>query len=366
MITIDYIKQKVHEGDVHTANFNKSAVANAATTSLRVKANTLSAHVTISVQATTSFIMRSYSGTTYTTAGTAPDGTILSVFNRVVGLNDVDADVTFDATVNVLGTKRGNLIVPGGAGPKSTGGSGDSGIETQILPGEDLLLVFECLAGDGQTGDINVVLDWCQSTYTAPTVLPQLALTALSVEDENENAQTLIPEFDTAKAEYTIADVEWSIAKLVIDGTESVAPTFTRGEGTVSLEVGANVLNVDAYKTGYEACRYAIGVTRKDTSLLSTLTASYDTVVGEDTITTQLITFEPYTFAYSATVESTIDTIDVAATAPTGYTIAYSVNVVEGVVTLEVGENVITATVTDDATEKSDAVYTITITRAEV
>lgn len=257
MITMDWTLRKVKEGTMHTANYNEVAVANGVSKFLRIKANDLAAHLIIAADVSSNFLLKSYEATTYTAAGTAPDQTKLFVFNRIVSANDLDALVTYGPTVNVLGTKRGSKLFTGGTGPHSTGTSGTGGMETIICAGCDLLLEFVCQAGEGKTGDLNVILDWYQDNYKIPEKMPQLLFTDLVVTDTSVVVIPIVPAFDANVFFYTIETAETAV---IIDATSP--STFEKGEGVKQLAMGVNTFQVDGYKDGYEPCRYEITITR--------------------------------------------------------------------------------------------------------
>lgn len=257
MITMDWTLRKVKEGSVHTANYNETAVANGASKFLRVKANDLAAHLVIAADVSANFLMKSYENTTYTAAGTAPDSTKLFVFNRLLGADHLDATVTYGATPNVLGAKRGSKLFVGGTGTHATGGSGSGGIETIVCGGCDLLLEFVCQAGEGKTGNLNVILDWYQDDFKQKEAMPDLEFTDLVVTDTSVVVIPVVPAFDPAVHFYTIETAESAI---IIDATSPA--TFVKGQGTKQLEMGVNTFQVDGYKEGYEPCRYEITITR--------------------------------------------------------------------------------------------------------
>lgn len=157
-IGIDTEHQKVHEGRHYTANYLEKAVANLAFVRLRFKTNANSAHLIIAGSAEGKTYFQTYSGTTYTVNGTAPDGSKLTVFNRSIPLDGTTTTVTYAPTVNVLGTLRGNQVIFGGLGPQSTGGTSGGRIESIVPPNSDLLIVLQNVSG--QPKDINLVLDW--------------------------------------------------------------------------------------------------------------------------------------------------------------------------------------------------------------
>ena len=356
MITKDWLHQKVHEGSVHTADYQESGVANNASVSLRFKATTKALHLVLGFDVSANFQLTTYADTKYTVDGTAPDGTKLTVFNRVMGGDGKTALVYYAPTADELGTKRASRLITGGTGPKSTGGTGAYRIETIIPPNHDLLCVFKCLAGDGQAGDINVTADWYEVTFPeAETDLTDVYLSAFTVKEDDGTEVTLAPTFDAEKLVYT-GTVDWEEKYVKLAGVTVPTGCWTRGFGDRDLEVGDNVLYAEIYKDGYDARAYKVTLTRKDLARGETFSILND----EE----ELVDFDDETFAYVGSVPSTVATLAVTGTALDGDdTVSFSENVVAGEVTLTAGANTIVMTVADDKSLATNGVYTAVITK---
>lgn len=156
---IDITHQHVHDGEFFTSNYEELAIANNGVARLRITTGANYCHLIINGEAEGKFRFKTYSGTTYTGAGTLPDATKLTVFNRKT--DSVIAPTTIirhTPTVNVLGTLRGLRTIFGGTGPQSTGGGDSDRVESLIAPNTDVLIVMTNVSGSAQ--DLSVVLEW--------------------------------------------------------------------------------------------------------------------------------------------------------------------------------------------------------------
>jgi len=156
--TIDISHQHVHSGEFYTASYQELAVANNGVVRLRLTAGTNYCHVVATFTAEGKTRVKSYLGTTYTDAGTAPDGTKLTVFNRKTSGGLPTTLIKYNPTVNVLGALRINETIFSGTGPKTTGSTGGDRVETNTAPTHDILIVLTNVSGSAQ--DIEVQLDW--------------------------------------------------------------------------------------------------------------------------------------------------------------------------------------------------------------
>lgn len=155
-IAIDLTHQKVHEGASFVINGTFANIANGESAYARFKAVEQTMHIVFQIEVEGKAFFRTYSGTTYT-----DDGTAVAPFNRIVGSDiEVDAEVYHTPVVDVLGTRRGNRLIPAGTGGTATGGAIGSVRESIILPGEELLV--EVKNASGQIRDISIVADWYQ------------------------------------------------------------------------------------------------------------------------------------------------------------------------------------------------------------
>lgn len=98
---------------------------------------------------------KTYAGTTYSAPGTLADGINMTVFNRRPQ-NAIPLETVFRyaPTVNVLGTARGLRAIPGGSGGNSTGSSQASGLESNIPPNTDFLIILTNKSGQTKISDI--------------------------------------------------------------------------------------------------------------------------------------------------------------------------------------------------------------------
>lgn len=157
--TIDIAHQHVHQGEFFTANHQELAVANNGVVRLRVTTGAANyAHVVIVINAEGKARFKTYSGTTYTAAGTAADGTKLTVFNRLSTGSAPTSTIRYNPTVNVLGTLRGNFTVFAGTGPQSTGSQSGDRYESLLAPNTDVLITLTNVSGSAQ--DMEMILEW--------------------------------------------------------------------------------------------------------------------------------------------------------------------------------------------------------------
>lgn len=156
--TIDKIHQEVHEGKFFTYNYLESGVLNNGFARIRLTTTTKAVHVMLYLDIEAKVYFKTRSGTTYTVAGTLPDGVKLTAFNRRTNSSvTATAEVRYNPTVNVAGALRGNRMFPGGTGGNSVGLSGGERVESVIAAGTDILLEVQNVSG--QTRDIGIIIE---------------------------------------------------------------------------------------------------------------------------------------------------------------------------------------------------------------
>lgn len=365
MYSIEYVHQKIHEGQGFICNYQEEAVTNDGVHDLLFRTQGKAVHMDMYVEVGGKFYLTAYTGSEFATFGTDPDNDTLSLRNCIVGGALPSCLVTSDPTLEVdgLGDAIENFVLVGGTGPQSVGTSARRDFETIIPPNTDLML--RLTNKSGQAKDFNVMVAFYEVGYNAPASVTQLSFTALSVTDVDEVAVTLDPVFASTTYEYD-ATVEYFVDSIIIEPTVSVEGAYVKGDGTIPLVVGENFIPMSAGKSGYEPVGYDLTVVRKDISVLATMSVSYTVGEGEEAVVTELVTLNPLVFDYSVGVPNTVESVDVVGTVGEGYTLTMSVNVVEGAVALVAGTpSDIVFTVEDDLSVKSDGVYTVTVLRAE-
>lgn len=134
----------VHTGDTYTVSYRSPAVINNGFLDIRVTGVKKDAHVKITYSCEGKGLFTSYSGTTYTVAGTG-----ITPFNRnLCSTKTATTLIRHTPTIDVLGTKRVDEFVgSAGAAVTRAGGVGGSNIETIVNPGYDLLLRLQNISG---------------------------------------------------------------------------------------------------------------------------------------------------------------------------------------------------------------------------
>lgn len=155
--TIDKIHQEIHEGQVTTINYLALGVLNDGYARLRITTGAKPFHVALYFDVEAKVYIKTYSGTTYSVDGTLPDANLI-VFNRnPANAKSFLSTIRYNPIVNVLGTQRGNRMLPGGTGGNSVGLSGGERVESIIPANSDFLL--EVQNKGGQTKDIGIIIE---------------------------------------------------------------------------------------------------------------------------------------------------------------------------------------------------------------
>lgn len=148
LILIDYLHNKIHEGKMLFISKVYLNVVNGATVYIRhVSGPTKYLHSEVIVETVGQWEFTSYSGTTYSAAGT-----IIPIINRKSD-STYTPEVVFrhTPTVNVLGTPRLNFIFGGGTNPsKSISGSFAERLESVFAPNTDVLVGVTNQSGSAQ------------------------------------------------------------------------------------------------------------------------------------------------------------------------------------------------------------------------
>lgn len=135
--TIESLHQTVHDKKMHTISYRKQDVGADGTLLVRIVATTKDIHANISFVGEGKTILNSYTGTTYTAAGTP-----YTPFNRQTAeVSNLVGDVYIDPTVDVLGTQRGDDFVGSSGAAARAGGASSPNVETLINAGTELLLI---------------------------------------------------------------------------------------------------------------------------------------------------------------------------------------------------------------------------------
>jgi len=146
--TIDIIHQKVHEGRMMFVSYVFPTVANGATVYLRHTCGaTKYLHSQLLVNSIGQWTLTSYSGTTYSAAGTT-----LPILNRKSDSTYVQETIfRHTPTINVLGTPRLNFTFGGGTNPsQATTGTLTDRIESLFAPNTDVLIALKNESGSTQ------------------------------------------------------------------------------------------------------------------------------------------------------------------------------------------------------------------------
>ena len=138
-ITINRNHREVHEGEFFSCGHTFLAVANSATVYFRFLTGAKQFHYGFSIDAEGKAFARIYRGTTYT-----DDGTTVDIFNNSDFSSNVALHTSFHTpTIDVIGTEitpTNGILVPGGIGPQSVGGSIKGSEERIACVGTDYLI----------------------------------------------------------------------------------------------------------------------------------------------------------------------------------------------------------------------------------
>lgn len=152
--SIDAVHEAIHEGGMYTISKSFLAVANDGIADIHIVVPAgYEAHLRLYVGAEGKANVKTYTGTTYTGAGTA-----ITPFNRKSGLNGSTVTAFHTTTPNVLGTQRGDDLVFGGTTGSSVGGTFSSDFESIIAPSSDFLLRVQNKGSSAK--DINIIFNY--------------------------------------------------------------------------------------------------------------------------------------------------------------------------------------------------------------
>lgn len=156
---MDWLHHEVHEGEMFTSNLLVTNVANNGYLRLRFTTGTKSAHVNnIQILTEGKAYLKTYSGTTYSAAGTLPDANLTRFVRNTGNVQVSTSTLYYNPTINVIGTLRGNQLIPGESSKKGSGSIISSIIETIIKPNSEILIEVQNVSS--ATSDICIVLDW--------------------------------------------------------------------------------------------------------------------------------------------------------------------------------------------------------------
>jgi len=151
---IDTVHLGIHDGGMYTISKSFLAVANNGIVDIHLVVPAgYEAHTRLYVGSEGKSNIKSYTGTTYTGAGTA-----ITPFNRKTAGDATTATAFHTTTPNVLGTQRGDDLIFGGGAGNSVGGTFSSDFETIIGPSTELLLRVQNVAGSAK--DINIIFNY--------------------------------------------------------------------------------------------------------------------------------------------------------------------------------------------------------------
>jgi len=152
--SIDPVHQAIHERGMYVISKTFLAVANSGYARIHIVPPAgYEAHVRLSVNTEGKCYLKTYTGTTYTNAGTA-----MTPFNRATSGGASTLLAYHTPTINVLGTPRGDDMVGGGFGGNSFGANANQEFESVIAPGTDFMLELQNEAGSAK--DINLVFNY--------------------------------------------------------------------------------------------------------------------------------------------------------------------------------------------------------------
>lgn len=159
VVNLDLASQMINDGNFFTASKLFTTVADDAISYIRAKSGDKYCSFSFSVSVTGKAYIFTYSGTTYTVDGTA---TLLVNRNTTAGLAAPETVIYHTPTVNVLGTKRFEDLIPGGEHVQTRAGSvGGASIVTKLAPDQDLLIAVQNKSGAAI--DASVVINFFET-----------------------------------------------------------------------------------------------------------------------------------------------------------------------------------------------------------
>jgi hypothetical protein len=167
VVNVDYVHEKVHDGEVFSFNYFDSDVDSGETMRLKIVTGSKYFHFVFEAQFEAKAIFRSRSGGTYG-AGTAPDDVKLTKFARKTdSTKTIETVVTYEPTVTTAGIVRGFRPILGGTGNSRVGSSiGPTRIESLIAPNTTIILEIENTSGTNNNYGC-IVIDECYETTAA-------------------------------------------------------------------------------------------------------------------------------------------------------------------------------------------------------
>lgn len=151
---IDAVHQAIHLRGMYTISRTALNVANLGFHDIHVRPPAgYEAHLRFVIVTEGKAYFKTYQGTTYTA-----DGTAITPFNRATNGDATTLLAWHTPTINVLGTLRGDDMIPGGTGGNATGGNISGELESIIAPNTDIL--FRVQNVKGTAGDLNIILNY--------------------------------------------------------------------------------------------------------------------------------------------------------------------------------------------------------------
>lgn len=151
---IDAVHQAIHLRGMYTISRTALAVANNGYHDIHVIPPAgYEAHLRFLIVTEGKAYLKTYLGTTYTVPGTA-----IIPFNRATNGDATTLLAYHTPTINVLGTLRGDDMIPGGTGGNASGGNISGEFESVISPLSDVL--FRVQNVKGTAGDLNIILNY--------------------------------------------------------------------------------------------------------------------------------------------------------------------------------------------------------------
>ena len=152
---IDIVHQEVHLGNFFTVEKRFETVSNNGTARIYLAPDGVHTHVEIFYATTAKTHINSYTGTTFSNAGTE-----ITPFNRnLVSTKTAKTKTYHTPTVTDLGTVRGEFLVGSGTtGATRAGGAGGGRYETIVKDGE--VLMIELVNKSGSNADMAIGLNF--------------------------------------------------------------------------------------------------------------------------------------------------------------------------------------------------------------
>jgi hypothetical protein len=134
LVTIDYSHEKAHDGEMYHAGYYAGTLAAEGTLLLSIAVGTVSPHLLWDISAGGNAEVR------LTEGGTITGGTAVTVYN--MDRNNAGSGLSTVAHSGALtgGTAFYNVMIPGGDGPKPTGGQGRGGAEWILMTGKTTIV----------------------------------------------------------------------------------------------------------------------------------------------------------------------------------------------------------------------------------